>query len=125
MAINNVNLSGRLTRDPELRTTQGGTEVLDFSIAVSEWQKDHEYANYFDCVMFGKRASSVSQYLSKGSKVSLSGRLHQNRWQDQQGNNRYKVNVVVSDIEFMSTSKKQANEPVADDTSLYEEDIPF
>ena len=82
--LNSVTLGGNLTRDPELRYTQGGTAVLSMSVAVNESRKDGngewvDYPNYIDMTLFGKRAESVSDYLSKGTYVAVTGRLHQNR----------------------------------------------
>jgi single-strand DNA-binding protein len=109
MSINYATISGNLTRSPELRTTQGGTEVLTIGVAVNDRWKNpqsgewEDRPNFIDCTMFGKRASSVSRFLSKGMKVCVTGKLRQSTWQDRQtGKNRSKLEVVVDEIEFMS-----------------------
>ena len=138
MDINRVILSGNLTREPELRTTQSGMSVLSFGIAVNDSRKNKEtgqwedYPNFIDCTMFGNRAESVSRFLSKGSKVSLEGKLHWSQW-EQDGQKRSKIQVIVDNIVFMSqratdaTTKPQAqvNEPVQATAAFYEDDIPF
>lgn len=142
MALNTVAISGNLTRDPEFRATQSGSGVLSFSVAVNERQKSREtgewedYPSYIDCVVFGKRAESLSNMLHKGSKVAVSGRLHQNRWTDAQtGKGRSKVEVHASEVIFMSargeSSQPEYEVPVASPAAqaqaaeLYDADIPF
>ena len=124
MSINNVTISGNLTRDPELRTAQSGTEVLSLGVAVNDRVKRgdnwEDYPNFIDCKMFGKRASSLSQYLSKGTKVAIQGKLHYSTWQDKSGNKRAKLEVIIDDIELMAKAAKQ--EPK---DAYADEDIPF
>lgn len=109
MSINKVLISGNLTREPELRATPGGMEVLQFGIAVNDRRKNNQtgqwedYPNFVDCVMFGKRAASLSQYLHKGSKVAIEGKLRWSSWEDRNGGGkRSKLEVVVDEIELMS-----------------------
>lgn len=126
--LNSVTLGGNLTRDPELRYTQGGTAVLSMSVAVNESRKDGngewtDYPNYIDMTLFGKRAESVSDYLSKGTYVAVTGRLHQSRW-EKDGQKRSKVEVVVDNLHFQSSGQKaHAEQP--EDAGMYDEDIPF
>ncbi len=113
MSINKVFISGNLTRDPEMRTTQGGTVVMGLGVAVNDRRKNpttgqwEDVPNYVDCTMFGNRASAVSQYLSKGAKVSIEGKLRWHSWQDQNGNNRSKLDVIVDEIELMARGQQQ------------------
>lgn len=107
MSINAVAISGNLTRDMEVRTTQGGMAIGRFGVAVNERRKNQngeweDYANFVDVVMFGKRAESLAQYLTKGVKVAVKGRLHYSSWQAQDGTKRSKLEVVVDDIDLMS-----------------------
>ena len=109
MSINKVLISGNLTREPELRATPSGMEVLQFGIAVNDRHKNNQtgqwedYPNFVDCVMFGKRAASLSQYLRKGSKVAIEGKLRWSSWEDRNGGGkRSKLEVVVDEIELMS-----------------------
>lgn len=103
--VNSVCVSGRLTKDAELKATKSGASILNCGIAVNESRKNaqgewSDYANFFDFVMFGPRVNALSKYLQKGKKVTLSGRLHQDTWEDAQGNNRSKVVIMVNDIEL-------------------------
>ena len=109
MSINRVVISGNLTRDPELRSTASGTAVLNLGVAVNDRRKNQQtgewedQANFIDCTMFGTRAEAVSQYLSKGTKVAIEGKLRYSTWENQQGDKRSKIEVIVDDIEFMSS----------------------
>ena len=77
MSINRVNITGNLTRDPELRATAGGTQVLSFGVAVNDRRRNaqtgewEDYPNFVDCTMFGTRAEAVSRFLAKGNKVAI------------------------------------------------------
>lgn len=112
MSINSVNLSGNLSKDAELRNTQSGMAIAQFSVAVNERVKQGEQwvdrANWIDCTMFGTRAEKIAPYLTKGTKVSVQGKLRQSKWQDNEGNNRSKIEVIVDEIEFMSARQEQA-----------------
>lgn len=86
MSINRVNISGHLTRDPELRMTPKGTQVLSFGIAVNDRRLNREtdqwedYPNFVECTMFGTRAEAVGRIVRKGMKVSIDGKLRFNQW---------------------------------------------
>ncbi|MBM6778171.1 single-stranded DNA-binding protein [Collinsella tanakaei] len=107
MSINRVNISGNLTRDPELRATASGTQVLSFGVAVNDRRRNpqtgewEDYPNFVDCTMFGTRAEAVSRYLQKGSKVAIEGKLRYSSW-ERDGQRRSKLEVIVDEIEFMS-----------------------
>ena len=109
MSINRVMISGNLTRDAELRTTPSGTSILSFGVAVNDRRRNadgnwEDYANFIDCTMFGRRASALAQYLKKGLKVAIEGRLHYSAWEDRNsGQRRSKVDVTVDELEFMSS----------------------
>lgn len=112
MSINSVTISGNIVREPELKQTRSGASVLAFSVAVNERRKNgdqwEDYANFIDCTMFGSRAEKMAQYLHKGTKVSIQGKVHQDRWQDKQtGANRSRIGVLVDQIEFMSRGNGQ------------------
>lgn len=114
MSINSVAISGNLTRSVELRMTQGGTAIGRFGVAVNERRKSQsgeweDYANFVDCVIFGKRAESLEQYLTKGLKVAIKGHLHYSSWQVDDGSKRSKLEVVVDDIDLMSRNEGGSN----------------
>ena len=112
MSINRVNISGNLTRDPELRATASGTQVLSFGVAVNDRRRNpqtgewEDYPNFVDCTMFGARAEAVNRYLQKGSKVAIEGKLRYSSW-ERDGQRRSKLEVIVDEIEFMSRGQNQ------------------
>lgn len=105
--VNRVVLTGNLTSDPEIRRTQSGTAVMNFSIAVNDRKKNQQtgewedYANFVDCTMFGSRAESLSKLLSKGKKVAVDGKLHYGSW-EKEGRKRSKLDVTVESLELLS-----------------------
>ena len=146
MSINKVMITGNLTRDAELRTTPSGTSILNIGVAVNERRKSaqtgewEDYPNFVDCTLFGRRAESLAQYLTKGTKVAIEGRLHYSSWEDRNsGQKRSKLDVTIDEIEFMSSGQRsqggydnsgsyQRKQPVQQqmNTNPYEdEDIPF
>lgn len=109
LSINRVTITGNLTRDPELRSTPGGMAVLKMGVAVNDRAKNQQTGewedrpNFIDVTMFGARAESISRYLSKGTKVAIEGKLRWSSWETPQGEKRSKLEVVVDEIEFMSS----------------------
>lgn len=146
MSINKAMITGNLTRDAELRQSQGGTEVLRFSVAVNDRRRNpqtgewSDYANYIDCVMFGSRAGKLAAYLAKGTKVAVEGKLRWSQW-ERDGQKRSKVEVLAEEVELMSRQDApgraqdgsgggygypHAGAPQrAPQTSMYDEDMPF
>lgn len=127
MSINNVVLTGNLTRDAELRVTASGTPVLNFGIAVNDRIKSNgewtNYANFFDCKMFGAYAESIAEYLYKGLKIAVQGKLRWSQW-ERDGQKKSKIEILVDEIELLGERKKiQPAEPEI--ASIYDEDIPF
>lgn len=110
MAINNVCISGNVCADCE-KFTAGETPAISFAIAVNEYSKDKEFTNFFDCVIFGNRAKGVAPYIVKGAKVFITGRLRQDRWQAEDGTNRSRVRIIVSDLDFSIAKKDEDEEP--------------
>jgi single-strand DNA-binding protein len=100
-SINQVILMGRLTRDPEVRTTASGKTITSFSLAVDRGGQDDQ-ADFFDITAWEKLGELVSQYLSKGRRCLVQGRLRQDSWDDKEtGKKRSKVEVVATDVTFL------------------------
>lgn len=100
-SINQVILMGRLTRDPEQRTTSTGKTIANFSIAVDRGGQD-DAADFFDVTAWEKLGELVVQYLSKGRRVLVQGRLRQDSWDDKEtGKKRSRVEVVATDVTFL------------------------
>ena len=136
-SINQVILMGRLTRDPEQRTTTSGRTVVSFSIAVDRQTQDDQ-ADFFDVTAWEKLGELVMQYLSKGRRVLVQGRLRQDSWEDKEtGKRRSRIEVVASDVTFLdgpsgdtsgSTANISTKEEVVteiDDKPIDLSEIPF
>jgi single-strand DNA-binding protein len=112
MSINRVMISGNLTRDPEMRSTQSGMNILNFGMAVNDRRRNsqtgewEDYANFVDCVLFGNRAEFLSHALHKGIKVVVEGKLRYSSW-ERDGQRRSKLEVVVDDLDFVSPRQQQ------------------
>jgi len=114
--MNKVILMGRLTKDPEVRYTNGGKTIGSFSIAVdrrfkSEGQPE---ADFFTCVTFGKQAEFVEKYLKKGTKILLGGQIQNNNY-EKDGVKHYNTQIVVDEIEFAESKRSQDKEPSSKD----------
>ena len=138
--INQVVLVGRLTRDVELKYTNTGFAIANLSLAVNRrvkrddtWQDE---GNFFNCVLIGKRAEGLAQYLVKGKQIGIQGELRQDRW-EQDGQPRSRVEIFINDIQLLGgrspeqgprntagqSDQYSAPEiPTADD---FDDDIPF
>jgi single-strand DNA-binding protein len=106
--INRVVLTGNLTRDPELRSTQSGTPVCGLRIACNTRRKDAsgqwvDKPNYFDVTVWGAQGENCAQYLSKGRPVAVDGRLEWREWEDQQGNKRQAVDIIADSVQFLGS----------------------
>lgn len=122
MAINRVCISGNLTRDPELRQTAGGSQVLGVGVAVNDRRKNQQTGqwedvpNFVDCVVFGNRAEALAAILHKGDKVAIDGRLRYSSWEAKDGTRRSKLEVIAEEVELMQRPRQaaqQAHQPVA------------
>ena len=124
MNLNKVFIAGRLTVDPQLKTTPQGQSVSAFSVATSRFWKDQagakkEKTEFHNVVLWGKQAELASQYLNKGSLVLIEGRLSTRSWQDKQGIDRRTTEVVCERIQFgprNSSSSDGVRQPVSKKT---------
>lgn len=108
--INNVNLSGNVTRDVEMRGT-AGKPYITFGLAVTEYKGNGEKSPmFFSCIMFGKRAASVAEFIQKGAKVCVSGQLGSNDYTDKNGIEHTGFSIKVNDLELMSAKQEHASQ---------------
>ena len=133
--LSKVVLFGRLTRDPELRYTTGGTAVVTLGVAVNRrvnrndnWEDE---VSFFDVVVFGRRAETVAEYLKKGREVLVEGDLVQRRWETSEGQKRSKIEVNARDVQFIGGAGGAAR-PAAESgggsevpPAIDDDDIPF
>lgn len=105
--LNQVNLIGRLTRDPELRYTQGGTAVTEFSIAINkEWtdrstNQQKKEVTFVDVTAWARTAEVICKYMAKGRELFVNGELKLDRWEAQDGSKRQKLKVVANFVQFL------------------------
>lgn len=127
--MNKVILIGNLTSEPQLKFTTNNTPVASFTIAVNrnhtkeDGTKDTDFINI---VVWNKRAENVKNYLDKGSKVGISGRLQVRKYQNERGENRYVTEVVADEVEFLNSKKSGLDEksPVkSEDNRTLEEKV--
>jgi single-strand DNA-binding protein len=147
--INTVVITGNLTRDPELRTTPGGTAVCKLRVAVNSRRKDGQTGewidkpNYFDVTVWGAQGENCATYLSKGRPVAVEGRLDWREWEAQDGSKRQAVEIIANSVQFLGSrdgagngNGLQAQSDVPADTSDFDspepagvgapdDDIPF
>lgn len=140
MNLNQANLIGRVTRDPELKSTSSGTAVASFSIATNHVYKNQttgekvENVSFHNCVIFGRGAEVFSQYVVKGQEVYVSGRIQYQEWEKKDGSKGYRTDILVENFQFGQKPKGaeqtsyQQNSPEAvepDDGEIKVEDVAF
>ena len=136
--MNNIIMIGRLTKDPELRYTSGsGMAVTRFSIAVNRpfAKKDDEIkADFFNVIVWGKKAEISANYLKKGLQVAIQGRLQNNNYTDKNGVKQYTVEIIADNVEFIEWGEKKSQVNDSDTLdgldeagykALSDEEVPF
>ena len=121
--MNQVALIGNLVRDPDARTTTNGahTAITKLRIAVSRAGRDG--ADFIDVTAFGRLAEVCVDYLTKGSRVGITGRLAHREWPDTDGNRRQALDVIAASVDFLLPRRSEDAEPVS--VTADPEDIPF
>jgi single-strand DNA-binding protein len=121
-SINRVVLVGRLTRDPELRALPSGTSVCSLRIACNSSRKDAdgefvERPNFFDVSVYGARGENVNQYMRRGSRVAIDGRLEWREWETAEQERRQAISVVADAVQFLDSPGERAQSEVSDEES--------
>lgn len=133
---NLVILAGNVGATPEVRTTQGGTKITNFSLATSRPKRDQdgktmkdgegrrvEDTEWHRITCFNGVGKTVAQYVEKGQKVMVRGRIHYTRWTDDQNIERYGVEIIADEVTFLSRGRQQGN--TQDHGGLDDDDVPF
>ena len=109
--FNKAILGGRLTSDPELKTTQSGTNVCSFTIAVNRrGAKDgQQTSDFINCVAWKERAELISRYFRKGSSICIVGEIQTRKWQDNNGNTRNATEVIVNEVNFVDSKAENSS----------------
>ena len=113
-SLNKIMLMGNLTKDPEIRVSQGGTTVCNFDIAVNDPIKKDAGTLYIRVVSFNRQAESCGQFLKKGSPVFVEGRLQIAKWETEAGQNASRPEVIANFIQFLSSGKKTESDQAWD-----------
>jgi single-strand DNA-binding protein len=128
--VNKVLLTGRLTRDPELRALASGSSVATFAVATNEFRGNgKERAEFHNVVVWDRLAQVCGQYLGKGQQVAIEGRLQTRQWDDDRGTRHWKTEVVATSVEMLSGRRKRdyeadslaaqaTGEPTANDDAI-------
>jgi single-strand DNA-binding protein len=132
LAASNMNVvvvTGNLTRDPELRSTPGGTSVCKLRVAVNSRRKDQsgnwvDKPNYFDVTVWGAQGENCANYLSKGRPVAIEGRLDWREWEDQGGNKRQTVEIIANSVQFLGSRDGSGGNSNGDSFSPPQSDVP-
>lgn len=141
--MNKIQLIGNITTNLETRVTTSGSNILPFTIATNENYKDKngqkvEKAEFHSCVAFGKVGELIKTYCGKGSKIYVEGKLQTRSWDDKNGQKKFKTEIMVQNIEFLSQRKDNAQKEenivqqddetpliIADEEEIDIEQIPF
>lgn len=131
--INSVVLIGRLTRDPELKqTTQSGTPVCNFSVAVDNGYGENKKTDFINCVAWKGTAEFITKYFTKGQMIALTGRISTRTWEDN-GATRYATEVYVREVDFCGSKNEGQSSNTFDSTPMpdgfaptgVDDDLPF
>jgi single-strand DNA-binding protein len=129
--INRVVITGNLTRDPELRSTGGGTSVCSLRVAVNTRRKDPssgdwvDKPNYFDVTVWGRQGESCAEYLSKGRPVAIDGRLEWREWEDREsGKKRQAIDIIADSVQFLGGREDGGNGNGGSSFSAQQSDVP-
>ena len=121
--LNHIVIMGRLTRDPELRSTQSGVNVASFTVAVDRdfggRDGGERQTDFIDCVAWRSTGEFVSKYFRKGSMIVVSGRLQSRKWQDREGNNRTSWEISADNVYF-GESRRDSGETRGDSYGAYD-----
>ncbi|MDY2986116.1 MAG: single-stranded DNA-binding protein [Peptoniphilus sp.] len=140
--MNNVNLIGRLVRDPDLKYTPSGTAVARFTLAVNrilskdkreEAERNNQpTADFISCTAWNKTAETIANYVNKGHRIGINGRIQTGKYDDKDGKTVYTTDVVVTNMEFLESANNnnnyQSNTTTESNEGFYEinnDDIPF
>lgn len=124
--MNSIILIGRLTKDPELRYTQAGKAVCSFTLAVDRpYSGENKEADFINIVVWNKVGENCAQYLKKGRKAAVQGRLQIRSYEDDKGYKKYITEVVANSVEFLEFGNKQQNEDFGIEVDLDDADCPF
>ena len=125
--MNKVILTGRITKDLELRATSSGTDIVNYQLAV---RRDKDNTDFINITTFGEFAKTLQQYCHKGDMIGIEGRLQISSYTDKDGNNKSSYSVISEKIEFLNTKKEESKSSGVqsikqNEIVLTDDDLPF
>jgi len=127
--MNNVNLLGRLTKNPDIRYTQSNIPVANFTLAVNRKfakQGEERKADFIQCIAWNKTAEFMQKYIQKGQQIAVTGRIETRNYEDNNGNKHYITEVVVESVDFADSKKEEQPVDITEDViSAQGDDLPF
>ncbi len=125
--INSVIIMGRMTKDPELKTTQSGLSVISFTVAVDRKYQKERQADFLNVVAWRQTAEFVEKYFHKGSMIAVQGSIQTRKYEDKNGNNRTAVEIVADNVSFCGSKDEKPNLNVSADDfeEIGDDDLPF
>lgn len=129
--MNKMIIKGRMARDPELKTTNSGKSVCNFSVAVNR-NFDRELVDFFECIAWNKKAEFICKHFIKGKEILIDGKMRSRRYTDKNGNNRIVWELMVDEVDFCGNKNQNNNNVQNDNTETISadeiddiDDIPF
>ena len=129
--LNKAILVGRLTKDPELKSTTGGKSVLNFTVAITRRYKDangDRQSDFINCVAFGQSAEFISNYFKKGNMISVDGTISTRVWKDNEEKRHYITEVIAESVGFAESKREDAPPSLPEEFSADaydEDDLPY
>lgn len=123
--MNKVQIVGRLGKDPELVSTNSGTQIAKFSIATNDGFGDNKETSWHNIVVFGKQAGPVAQYLTKGSLAAVDGRIKYRNYENKQQQKVYVTEIIAEHVEFLSTDRNSQPRDAEEPFQATDDDIGF
>ena len=121
--MNNVQLTGRITKDPDVKYTQSGTAFMGFVLAVNRKQKDANgqvQADFITCKAFGATAEFIGRYIKKGFMLAVDGEIQTGQYKSQDGQTHYTTDVMVRNVENLTPREQSATNPQPSATPQYQ-----
>lgn len=124
--MNNVVLIGRLTKDPELKYSQAGKAYCRFTVAINR-EFNREEADFINCLAFGKTAETIAEWLGKGRRIALQGRIQTGSYQNSNGDTVYTTEVVADRFEFIDSQNENSKKSYSNNNDVLDDndDFPF
>jgi len=123
--VNHLVMQGRMVADPELRDTNSGVKVANFRIAWSEKYKEKENKCFLECKAFGPQAEFLQKFFRRGQEIAVEGKLNTEEWENQQGEKRSKIVLVISNLHFCGKKDGSSESGQSTPVQVNTDELPF